>query len=277
MALENKPSLTSIYRQAILCLTILLLASCNQQNQSQSHDICKEDSTAKHMFQGIWIDEESENVVFKVKGDSVYYPDATSLPSFFMIHNDSLIVGTPPSHYPIKKQTANTFWFINQTGDLMKLYKSTDPRAELAFVVNKPQTTNQIKDVIKNDTVLIYKNERYHCYIAINPTKYKVLKQTFNEDGVEVNTIYYDNIIHISVYHGTKCLYSNDIKKSMFTKHIPHRFLSQAILDNIQFYKVDPIGFHFHTKVCIPDGASCYLLDTIISFDGKMDMKVIEY
>lgn len=277
MVLGNNPSLTKAYKQAIFFLTILLLASCYQQNKSLSHDTCKEDSTAKHMFQGIWIDEESENVVFKVKGDSVYYPDATSLPTFFMIHNDSLIVGTPPSYYPIQKQTANAFWFINQTGDLMRLYKSTDPSAELAFVTNKPQTVNQIKKVTKNDTVLIYNNERYHCYIAINPTHYKVLKKTFNEDGVEVNNIYYDNIIHISVYHSAKCLYSNDIKKSMFSKHIPHRFLSQAILDNIQFYKVDSVGFHFHTKVCIPDGASSYLLDTIISFDGKMDMKVIEY
>ena len=59
-------------------------------------DEAKDDSGAKAMLQGIWVDCESEDVAFKVTGDSVYYPDATSLPSYFRIKADTLIIGTPP-------------------------------------------------------------------------------------------------------------------------------------------------------------------------------------
>ena len=113
----------------------ILVASCRQDNRPL-RDEAKDDSEAKAMLQGIWVDSESEDVVFKVSGDSVYYPDATSLPSFFRIKADTLIIGNPPSHYPIMKQMPNVFWFRNQTGDVVKLRKSDDPNVALAFFHN---------------------------------------------------------------------------------------------------------------------------------------------
>ena len=33
---------------------------------------------------------------------------------------------------------------------------------------------------------------------------------------------------------------------------------------------------HFHATVCEPEGASCYVVDIIVGFDGKYDTKLIE-
>lgn len=231
---------------------------------------------AERLLQGIWVDDEVENVAFKVAGDSVFYPDGTSMPSVFRVEEDTLVMGNPPSRYPIIKQTANIFWFKNQAGDVVKLRKSTDPNSALAFVNERPKVM-AVTEVVKKDTVVVYGGERYHCYVAINPTKYKVIRKTYNDDGVEVDNVYYDNIIHISVFHGADRLYSRDFRKPMFAHLVPRRFLDQAVLGNVEYDRVDSDGFHFNTTLCIPDAASCYLLDAVISFDGKMRMEVVDY
>lgn len=235
-----------------------------------------EDKQAKSLLQGVWVDNETSMVVFKMKGDTVFYPDTTSVPAFFMVVGDSLVIGSSTSKYPIVKQSANVFWFKNQNGDVVKLVKSDNPNDTLAFSGKKtlPQTVTELE---KRDTVVVYEGERYHCYVTVNPTRYKVLKSAYNDDGVRVDNVYYDNIIHISVYHGARKVYSRDIVKSMFAGLVPGKILEQSVLGNITFNKVDADGFHFNASVCIPDGASCYMLDTNISFEGRLDMELVEY
>ena len=36
-------------------------------------------------------------------------------------------------------------------------------------------------------------------------------------------------------------------------------------------------GFHFNVSVCVPDDASCYLIDQMVSFSGKPSIKLLEY
>lgn len=189
---------------------------------------------------------------------------------------DTLVMGTPAAKYPIVKQTEHLFWFTNQNGDMVKLAKSNDPIDSLAFAHEQPKVMT-ITEVVKRDTVVNYNGERYHCYIAINPTKYKVARTTYNDDGMGVDNIYYDNIIHISVFKGATQLYSRDFRKQMYARFVPRQFLSQSILSDMQFDKVDARGFHFNATICMPDGASCYMLDTKISLDGKMSMELLEY
>ncbi|MBQ1880221.1 MAG: DUF4738 domain-containing protein, partial [Lachnospiraceae bacterium] len=35
--------------------------------------------------------------------------------------------------------------------------------------------------------VVNYEGKRYHLYIAVNPTKYKVVRHTLNDDGLDVS------------------------------------------------------------------------------------------
>lgn len=258
----------------LLFCSIVALTGCKEKASGDSG--ASEDKEAESLLQGIWKDNDTEEVTFKVEGDSIFYPDSTSQPTAFKVFGDTLVMGTPSAKYPIEKQTAHLFWFKNQNGDLIKLIKSEDKADTLAFVHEQPKVLTY-NEVVKRDTVVTYGGERYHCYIAINPTKYKVVRTTYNSDGVGVDNIYYDNIIHISVYKGAAQLYSRDFRKQMYSRFVPKQFLSQSILSDMEFNKVDGGGFHFNATICVPDGASCYMLDTKISLHGKMSMELLEY
>ena len=255
-------------------MAVMLLMGCSRQ-QGGSGVEEKEDREAKTMLQGVWLDSESGDLSFSVKGDTIFYADSTSMPAYFKIVGDSLIFGSG-TKYGIEKQTAHLFWFRNQNGDIIKLAKSDDPDDASAFTHETPQIMTYTHQV-KKDSVVFYNGERYHWYIAINPTKFKVVKRSYNDDGVEVENVYYDNIMNISVYQGAQKLYSSDFRKQQYSDKVPAEFLEEAILANMEFSRIDAEGVHFNATLCIPDGASCYLVETLISYQGKMTMKTLEY
>lgn len=258
-----------------LGVSLLLLVACGQGGGGNSPvEENVEDAEAKSMLQGIWIEDETQVVAFRAVGDTIYYPDSTSQPAHFSIVGDSLCLGG--HRYPIVKQGDHVFWFMNQTGDLRKFIKSDDEGDTIAFANRQPEILT-VTEVIKMDSVVFYGGERYHWYIAVNPTKYKVVKMNYSSEGVGVENVYYDNIIHISLYHGATCLYSHDFNKQMYAASVPEEFLRQAILGNMQYDNVDSRGVHFNATLCIPDEASCYLVETLISLDGKMTMQLLEY
>lgn len=94
----------------ILLLVCFLMgvAACGQKSEKEQPEQ-KEDTTAKKLLQGIWLDgDDEDNVVFRVKGDTIYYPDSTSQPVYFYIVGDTLVMkGANLSKYPIMKQAAH--------------------------------------------------------------------------------------------------------------------------------------------------------------------------
>jgi hypothetical protein len=234
----------------------------------------EEDTEAKALLQGIWIVGDTEEVAFRADGDTIYYPDPTDQPAFFRIVHDSLELSG--NRYPIIKQGEHVFWFQNQGGDIMQLVKSESPDDSLTFVHQQPVILTPT-EVLKMDSVVYYGGERYHWYVAVNPTKYRVLKNSYNSEGVGVQNVYFDNIIHISLYQGKKCIYSHDLKKQMYEDKVPQDFLDQAILGNMQYDHTDADGVHFNATLCVPDEASCYMVETLVGFDGKLSMKLLEY
>lgn len=255
----------------LITVALTLLASC----RGNQKEIPQEDKEAKAMLQGIWVDEESGDVSFRISGDSIFYTDSTSMPAYFKIIGDSLMMGSGTS-YAIVKHTQNVFWFSNQNGDVVKLQKSDDPLNETVFVHDTPKILTYTEQ-FKTDSVIIYNGERYHWYIAINPTKYKVVKRNYNDDGMEVETVYYDNIMHISLFHGAQRLFSSDFRKQMYANLVPEAFLHEAILANMEYVRSDAKGLYFNATLCIPDGASCYQVETLISYSGQMTMQLVEY
>lgn len=257
---------------AVLCL-LLLMTGCSKKDAT-SPDM-KESQEAKALLQGIWVDDETENVVFKVLGDTVFYPDSTSQPAYFKIVADTMILGESAVKYPLVKQMEHIFWFINQNGDTVKLVKSNNEADSLNFTKKRPEVLT-ITDVTKRDTVVTYDNERYHCYVAINPTKYQVTSTAYTDDGVEVSNVYYDNIVHLSVFHGNNRLFGKNFQKMEFTKFVPKEFLEQAILSNVEYDRADADGFHFDATLCTPNAASCYMVEIIVSFKAQVSMKLLE-
>jgi hypothetical protein len=257
----------------LLLLTLSVLVGCSQRG---SHAEKPEESLqAKQLLQGVWSDESSESVVFQMKGDSVYYPDSTSMPAYFRVYGDTLYIGKS-SRYHIEKQTEHVLWFMGQDGEVVKLKKGDEAESEELIVKSQPQILT-LNEVMKRDTVVMFNGNRYHLYIAVNPTRYKVVRHTLNDDGLDVENVYYDNIIHLSIFQGSRQLFSSDFRRKQYNSLVAERFLEQAILNNMEYSYADEKGFHLNVSLCQPGDASCYLVEHVVSYDGKLTTKLQEY
>lgn len=256
----------------------LLLLSCSQKSSTPEQTSEREEDSkeAKRLLQGIWVDDETQEVSFRAVGDTIFYPDSVNQPTYFKVIRDSLMLEAVHARYPIVKQSPHVFWFRNQNGDVIRLSKSDDPALVFAFVRERPHVMTY-SEVVKSDSVVFYDGKRYHWYIAINPTKYKVHATSYNDDGVEVDNVYYDNIMNVSVYQGSTKLFASDFKKQLYGSKIPLEFLNKAVMSNMEYTGVDAAGLHFVSTICQPNGASCYKAENVISFAGKLTTELIEY
>ena len=268
-------------RRSVFCLQgvtvfvlMVILGACRNTSANRQVAAEQEDIQAKTMLQGIWIDVESEDVAFMMKGDTIFYPDTISMPAYFKVVGDSFCVGSQrEERYAIEKQTAHVFWFKNANGDYVKLVKSENVSDSLFFIPQKSQPVYMSK-LVKHDTIVVYNNERFHCYVTINPTQYKVVTTNYNDDGMATSHVYYDNIIHLSVFQGNRKLFSSNFDKKAYARYVPATFLEGAILGNMKFSHVDNEGFHFDTRLSLPEGSMFYLLDTYVSQKGQVGISL---
>lgn len=258
----------------IFVAVVLLLFVLSCKNSKRPEISLDDNKKAKAMLEGIWLDADEENITFRIKGDTVYYPDSISQPVMFRIIGDTMIFyGNSVSKYPIVKQSEHIFEFKNQNGDIVKLIKSDDPNDTLQFVRHTPVALNQNK-IIKRDTVVSYLDKKYHCYVQINPTTYKVYRTFCNDEGLEVENIYYDNIIHISIFSGREKLFSKDFRKDDFASCVPKNMLKQSVLSDIKLEHLNEKGVCYQTQLAIPDSPSSFIVELTVSYDGKVSMGV---
>lgn len=250
-------------------LTILLIACNNTKKQNSLEQ--SENVKAKELMQGIWIDDESDIPLLFIKGDTIYYANSQSTPVYFKIIKDTLYTfGNELARYQIDKQTEYSFSFHSLADNIVKLHKSEDPNDSLAFSGKPVEIIPIYTEVTQKDSVVFYNGIRYRAYVYINPSKIKVIKTIYSEEGISMDNIYYDNIMHICIYEGRKCLFSSDITKQMLENVISTDFLQQSILSEMNFKNVDRKGFHYQATVCIPESSVCNIADLSVSFDGKL-------
>lgn len=259
----------------ILLLGCLLGFACCGHKGGDKQEELKEDAAAKKMLQGIWLnDDDEDDVAFRVKGDTIYYPDSTSQPVYFYIAGDTLVMrGANEVKYPIIKQAPHLFEFKVQNGDVVKLVKTSDKSYLKQFAQEQAVALNQ-NVLIKRDTVVTDGDEKLHLYVQVNPTSYKVFKSSYNDDGVEVDNVYYDNIINVNVYHEANKVFSRDFHKKDFHKQVPASFLQQAILSDMIYDRVDKEGVHYLAVLAMPDSSLSYQVEVIISLQGKLTMRI---
>jgi hypothetical protein len=260
--------------KSLFCLLVICLFFVGCRNKKDDAATVEENRAAKQMLQGIWMDEDEQNVVFKAKGDTIFYPDTTSVPVYFQIVRDTLVLhGSSLTKYPILKQTAHLFVFVNTDGEEIHLVKSNDSEDAQLFKGKHSQPLNQ-NQLIKRDTVIVFNNERYHCYVQVNPTTYKVVKPTYNDDGVEVDNVYYDNIVNLNIYHGAQKLFSGDFHKRQFARKVPADFLSHAVLSDLIFDHVGDKGISYTAILVMPDSQLSFQVELTVSFSGRLTMAV---
>lgn len=261
-----------LYCIAILT-TAIVICGCKKTVKQPAQ--VQEDREAKAELAGIWIDADEETVVFKIKGDTVYYPDSTSRPVPFRIVGDTMfLMGNNVSKYPIVRRSARVFEFKNTNSETIKLVKSEDLNDSLLFVRHRITQLNQGK-TIKNDTVVMFSDRRYHSYVQINPTTYKVYRTFYNAEGIEIENIYYDNIIHVSIFSGKNKVFSKDFTKSDFAAAVPRNMLKQSVLSDIKLISLSEDGLHYQTQLAIPDSPTRFLVELVISYTGKTKIKVL--
>lgn len=256
-----------------MLLASAIVCGCKRQPEAPAQKV--EDRAAKQLLQGVWLGDGEDDVAFLAKGDSIFYPDTTSMAVSFRIEHDTLVMcGATEERYHILKQTAHLFVFENRQGDAVRLVKTDDPAYEALFRGRRAVVLNQ-RQVIRRDTVVMRGDERYHCYVQVSPTTYKVVKTTYNDDGVAVGNVYYDNIVHLGVYQGARCLYSSNFAKRDFAGLVPASFLSQSIFSDILYAGSDATGFSFTAELAIPDSYISYHINIHISSDGRKTMRVL--
>src|SRR5574344_1369137 len=229
----------------LLPLITFLIACRGKKTESLKN----EDLGAKKEMQGIWVDDETESPLMRIKGDTIYYADSQTEPVFFKVIGDTLYTfGSDTASYKIEKRMKYTLCLHSLMGEQLNLHKSDDPEDLQAFSKNStpiPVYTTQVK----KDSVVAFDSKRYHTYTYINPSKIKVYCSSVSEDGFQVDNVYYDNIMHICVYDGSNILYGSDIKKQMFNSLVPADFLEKAILADMKFKNVSSKGFCYEATL----------------------------
>ena len=86
----------------------------------------------------------------------------------------------------------------------------------------------------------------------------------------EVDNVYYDNIIHISLFKGGAETFLRDFHKQDFTGKSSYNFSDKASwviwysMGWIAMVSIIPLAFAF------PDSPSSYMVDVIISYSGTL-------
>ena len=261
-----------LFSKVLICIS--LMSSCSGQPQKKE-EMEKEDLIAKEWLQGTWIDDMTETPLFTAKGDTIYYIDEPAAPVAFKIIEDTLkTYSQKVSNYHIKKQGKSFIWIQSFMGDILQLSKAENSQDSLWIPRQTPK--EKTDNVISKDNVVHYNNQRFRGYVYINPTNIKVHQPEITEEGLEIENIYYDNIIHICVYEGKNKLFGRDMKKQDFESLIPAEYYQRAILSDMEFGGVNAKGYQYQATLCIPNSASCYLVNISITKDGDITYELVQ-
>ncbi len=214
-------------------------------------------------------------MVFAIKGDTIYYNDSTSTPVAFYVSADTLFIRNQRlTAYPIKTLTQNTLVFINSEGDETQLVKSSTKAETLSRGEHKGTVAVNQGRKIKRDSILVEGNKKYHAYTQVNPTTYKVYRQTTNNDGLIVESIYYDNIVYIAVYDGNRKVFGSNVAKADFAHIVPDAYLRQAVLSEIKIDRIIDGKMRFVAILSIPDSYTNYRVNIDIDDNGRKTLSV---
>ncbi len=256
------------YNLVVLSL-FLVFTSCINTQRNHS----------KELFQGIWLEDDSEAILFKVSGDTIYYADSKNEPVYFEIIKDSLFMyGNEISRYRIDKQTENEFWFHALSDNIIKLHKSDNLSDTLLFDGDNYSQIPQpvIKEVAKRDTLINANGKRYRFVSSVVSTDIKVIKTSYSEEGLSMDNVFYDNIVRLTVYEDKKEVYNGEITKELFKEIVPEDFIEKSILSDVKVKRVTNNGYQYVSILRIPESYVSYVINTNIRPDGSVGLELVE-
>lgn len=254
-------------------VVVAALSACSQSVDKATDTMSHENVQMKQALQGIWADDGSDAVQFSAEGDSLYYPGDESRPLYFKIVDEQLLIcGADTVSYEIVHLENGKFWYHSITGELIKLHRSEYELDSIEFVKAMQEPIALYDGVVKKDSVIMFDGHRYHGYVYINPSTMKVYKSSYNENGMKIEQVFYDNVIHLCVYEGKQSLFARDFTKKDFESMVDANFLKSAVLSDMDFIDVDNDGYWYEASLCIPDEASCYQVYILVSSEGQWSL-----
>lgn len=250
---------------------LLLLASC--RNRSTGYQQSHEDKQAKEMLQGLWTNGENSDPAMLVRGDSIFYPDSAIMPVRFWVYQDTLYLQGKNLHgYKIEKQAPHLLKFTNQNGDEVRLVKSGDKTLRSAFSYHV-YAMNTFREQ-SQDTIIRTDLGYFESKVHVETTSDKVIKSTYNDNGVEVDNMYLDNVASLRLLnHGTP-VFAHDFRKQEFQSLIPKDFLFRSILRRMYFTHADAKALYYYVVIGIPDADTTYVIELRVTPDGRMSKKL---
>lgn len=157
----------------VLIVLAVSLASCGSNQSKEVSE--KEDLTAKQLLQGVWLDDETDMPLMHIEGDSIYYADPQNAPvSFKIVHDTIYVYGNETVAYKIDRQTEYSFWFHSLADEIVKLHKSENAEDSLVFTNREVEVIPTTPEVIKKDSIVMYKGTRYRGYVYLKSATYRV-------------------------------------------------------------------------------------------------------
>lgn len=250
------------------------LAACGRTDDNSPNAMEEKSALMASFMQGVWIDDDSGAPFIKVRGDSIYFASRVNVPIAYRVEGDTLIIyGGEAAKYLIDMMDESTFRFFTASGDLMSLHKSENDTLNFGSLVQSPVPEHE---VIEKDSVIFSQGVRYRGYVYINSTDIKVSSPYFSEDGMYMDNVFFDNVIHICVYQGTQRLFGKDIRREMFEGIVPDDYLRYSILDDMNFIGVSPRGYTYSATICSPGSPSCYCVEVFVSKEGELKLTLVQ-
>ena len=254
-----------------LFLLLVALAVCSCHRYDSNYSWRHQDSDAKQLLQGLWMDADEGAPAFLADGDSVFFPDTTSMPMRFWIYKDSLYLqGSVTSHYLITKQAEHVLRFVNQSGEEVKLLKSDDKEKQSLCRQERPYALNIFRTLKTDTTEMVHAGCIYDSHIVVEPTSNRVMASLFNEQGLRVDNMYLDNEARVRILLNKKPLYEHNFRKQEFSTYVPKEFLDKSILRNVFFDRADTAAIYLDAVIGVPDATSAFVVEMKISKSGKL-------
>jgi len=157
-------------------------------------------------------------------------------------------------------------------GEEVRLVKSRDKdlRASFGYHVYAMNTFLHAE----TDTVVRTDLGYFNIKISVATTSDKIIKSTYNENGIEVDNAYLDNAASLVISNQKQTVYSHEFRKQEFASLIDKAFLEKSILRRFEFNHADAKALYFDAVIGIPDASTSYVIAVKITADGKLAMKM---
>ena len=83
MKIENKKNRENNHVQNVFSIIMLAVALSSCGTPQQKASALEENKEAKSLLEGIWLDDNTETALLRVKGDTLFYADAATAPVAF--------------------------------------------------------------------------------------------------------------------------------------------------------------------------------------------------